>query len=114
MLDTVMVLWMRSRYGRFLQTLAAFFLLFTGICALILLVMASGVKWPGLAVTAGPPIFSATAGTAAGLTPAIVPVIVQNPTPQATNRPGGVRRAGTRPGSAPVLFPPPDGPALFP
>lgn len=99
MLDTVMVLWTRGRCGRFLQTLAAFFLLFLGICALILLVTASGVKWPGLAVTAAPPIASVTASAPATLTPArqIVPLILQNPTPRATRLPHSKsKRSGRR------------------
>src|SRR5579883_3485502 len=83
MLDTLMVLWTRGIYGRFLQTLAAFLLLFLGICVLLFLITASGVRWPGLAVTAAPP---PTAGSASTPTPAseIVPVILQNPTPEAT------------------------------
>jgi hypothetical protein len=78
-----MVLWTRGIYGRFLQTLAAFLLLFLGICVLLFLVTASGVRWPGLAVTAAPP---AASGAASTPTPAseIVPVILQNPTPGTT------------------------------
>jgi hypothetical protein len=84
MLDTLMVLWTRGIYGRFLQTLAAFLLLFLGICALLFLVTTSGVRWPGLAVTAAPPV---TSGAASAVTPAsnLVPVILQNPTPGTTH-----------------------------
>src|SRR5579883_1302969 len=83
MLDTLMVLWTRGIYGRFLQALAVFLLLFLGICVLIALVMASGVRWPGLAVTAAPPADSAAASTPT-LAGEIVPVTLQNPTPEGT------------------------------
>lgn len=136
MLDTVMVLWARGRYGRFLQTLAAFLLLFAGICVLLLLVTASGVKWPGLAVTAVPPMASVTVGAASARTAAraIVPIILQNPTPQATYPPmqqptmqatnppwTGAKRpqrrgssAGARPMATPAPLPTPDDQAFFP
>ncbi|HEY1353191.1 MAG TPA: hypothetical protein VGF67_26560 [Ktedonobacteraceae bacterium] len=82
-----MVLWTRRRYSRFLQALAVFLLLFLGICALLLLVMASGIRWPGLAVTAVPSVVSQVPGVPATLTPAMVPVIVQNPAPQVPTLP---------------------------
>lgn len=55
MLDTFMVLWTRGLCSRFLQTLATFLCLFIGICVMLFLITASGVKWPGLAVTVTPP-----------------------------------------------------------
>jgi hypothetical protein len=123
MLDTLMVLWTRGKCGRFVQTLAAFLLLFLGICALLLLVTASGVKWPGLAVTAAPPIASVTAGATATATPAshIVPLILQNPTPRATNLPrGATKRAEhhryqkARLTPTPVMHATPGDQAIFP
>ncbi len=117
MLDTLMVLWTRSIYGRFLQTLAAFLLLFIGICVLLFLVTASGVRWPGLAVTAAPPTGS---GAGSALTPAsnLVPIILQNPTPEATHvhQPGAKRTSRRRHigAPAPVVSPTPDDLSLFP
>jgi hypothetical protein len=81
MLDTFMVLWTRGICSRFLQTLATFLCLFIGICVLLFLVTASGVKWSGLAVTVPPP---GSATPQATFTPASVPytlpIILQNPT----------------------------------
>src|SRR5258708_11760020 len=85
MLDTFMVLWTRGICSRFLQTLATFLCLFIGICVLLFLVTASGVKWSGLAVTVTPPGSSSPPATPqATFTPAsgpyILPIILQNPT----------------------------------
>ncbi len=85
MIDTLMVLWTRGACGRFLRALVVFLLLFTAICVLLFLVTASGVKWPGLAVTVSSPGASSIS-TAAQPTPTAtpsaysVPIILQNPT----------------------------------
>ena len=110
-----MVLWTRSIYGRFLQTLAVFLLLFLGICVLLFLLIASGVRWPGLAITAAPP-----ASSGAALTPAsnVVPVIMQNPTPGTMHRhQTGVKYTAHHRHTGiptPAVSPTPDDQALFP
>lgn len=86
MLDTLMVLWTRGICNRFLQTLATFLCLFTAICVLLFLVTASGVKWPGLAVSVTPATTTSTPAVSPTATPAPaylgLPPILQNPTPR--------------------------------
>lgn len=87
MIDTLMVLWTRGICNRILQTLATFLCLFTGICVLLFLVTASGVKWQGLAVSVTPAGTSSTpAAPQATATPLPayfnLPPILQNPTVQ--------------------------------
>lgn len=86
MLDTLMVLWTRGICNRLLQTLATFLCLFTAICVLLFLVTASGVKWPGLAVSVTPATTASTPAVSPTATPAPahlgLPPILQNPTPR--------------------------------
>lgn len=86
MIDTLMVLWTRGICNRFLQTLATFLCLFTAICVLLFLVTASGVKWPGLAVSVTPATTASPPAAAPTATPAPaylgLPPILQNPTPR--------------------------------
>jgi hypothetical protein len=88
MIDTIMVLWTSGLWKSFLRNTGSFLLLFTGICALLLLVTTSGSRWPGLAVTVARPGSFATSTTvqpAPAPTAAptaityIVPIIPQNP-----------------------------------
>lgn len=89
MLDTLMVLWTRGICNRLMQTLATFLCLFTAICVLLFLVTASGVKWPGLAVSVTPATTASTPAASPTATPAPtapaylgLPPILQNPTPR--------------------------------
>ncbi len=123
MLDTLMVLWTRRIDRRFLQTFLTFLLLFVSICVMLFLVTASGVRWPGLAITSALP--GAASSTTSAVTPAraIVPIIMQNPTPKAqpaatpTSHPAHPR--STAPASNwapahPTPTPTPDYPSFLP
>lgn len=84
MIDTLMVLWTKGLFTRFVRAFFTFLMLFVGICVMLFLVTASGVRLPGLAVTVAPPVQNSTSTGA--LPPATshhvsftVPIILQNP-----------------------------------
>ncbi|MGH2481266.1 MAG: hypothetical protein ACRDHW_16555, partial [Ktedonobacteraceae bacterium] len=80
MLDTLMVLFIRSARSPLGRVLIALLFVCAGIGALLLLITLSGVKWPGIAATASSvpdtshgPVFAPTP-----IDPSI-PIILQNP-----------------------------------
>lgn len=93
MIDTLMVLWTRGLFSRFLRAFFTFLMLFAGICVMLFLVTASGVRLPGLAVTIAPPdLASSSAGARPTSTPVLapytIPIILQNPkVPRAAQAP---------------------------
>lgn len=126
MLDTLMVLWTKGICSRFLQTFLTFLLLFVSICVMLFLITASGVRWPGLAITSALPGAAASPAMST-ITPAraVVPIIMQNPTPRATpaatptSHPEHPRSATPAPASTwaparPTPTPTPDYQSFFP
>lgn len=127
MVDTLMVLWTRGIRNRFLQAVITFLLLFASICVMLFLVTASGVRLPGLAVTATLPAAASPTATPRPVPGDIVPIILQNPMPPVAsptfstenrgwNRYTSSAPAVTRPPDTPTptAIPTPDEPSFFP
>jgi hypothetical protein len=86
MLDTLMVLWTKGIYNRFLRLLCAGTLLCSVVGLLLFFMLFSGGKWPGRAATSTPATPGSTPTYVASLSS--MPVILQNPrVPTATPTP---------------------------
>lgn len=89
MLDTLMVLWTRGIFTRFMRVTVSLLLLFMALGVVLLLATTSGIKLPGLAFNAlpsdsAPPMTrhpAVATPTTTGEAALGIPVILHNPTP---------------------------------
>lgn len=99
MIDTLMVLWSRGIFTRFMAIFCSFLFFIAGTCLALFLIINSGIKWPGLAFTGIPanapnPLASRSLPAAPqAATDITIPEILHNPTPAATPAPAASDQA---------------------